>query len=39
MLAVTHAPPSNPSHAIEIPALIKRQLKLDDAPSWVVLTE
>jgi hypothetical protein len=39
VLPVTHAPPSNPNHAVEIPALIKRQLKLDDVPSWVVLTE
>ena len=39
VLPVTHAPPSNPNHALEIPALIKRHLKLDDVPSWVVLTE
>jgi hypothetical protein len=39
VLPVTHAPPRNPNHAVEIPALIKRQLKLDDVPSWVVLTE
>jgi hypothetical protein len=38
VLPVTHAP-SSPNHAVEIPALIRRQLKLDDVPSWVVLTE
>jgi hypothetical protein len=39
VLPVTHTPPSNPQFAIEIPALVKRRLGLDDARSWVVLTE
>jgi len=39
VLPVTHTPPSNPSLAIEIPATTKRRLGLDDARSWVALTE
>ena len=39
VLPVTHSTPTNPSLAIEIPAETKRRLGLDDARSWVVLTE
>ena len=39
VLPVTHSPPNDPSHAIEIPTETKRRLKLDDARSWIVLTE
>ena len=39
VLPVTHAPPSNAAHAIEIPITTKRRLGLDDARSWIVLTE
>jgi hypothetical protein len=39
VLPVTHRAPDDPSHAIEIPALVKRRLGLDDAPSWVTVTE
>jgi len=39
VLPITHAPPSDPDLAVEIPALVKRRLKLDDQRSWVVLTE
>lgn len=39
VLPVTHSPPSNPALALEIPAETKRRLGLDDARSWVVLTE
>jgi hypothetical protein len=38
-LPITHTPPSNPELAVEIPQLTKRRLGLDDARSWVVLTE
>ena len=38
-LPVTHAPPSNPELAIEIPAATKCRLRLDDERSWVVLSE
>lgn len=36
---VTHTPPNNDDDTIEIPAAIKRHLGLDDARSWIVLTE
>lgn len=39
VLPVTHSTPTNPSLAIEIPVETKRRLGLDDARSWVVLTE
>jgi hypothetical protein len=39
VLPISHAPPSNPLLAVEIPAAVKRRLKLDDQRSWVVLAE
>jgi hypothetical protein len=39
VLPVTHTPPTQPDNAIEIPAATKRRLGLDDARSWIVLTE
>ena len=39
VLPITHAPPSNSSLAVEIPAATKRRLGLDDERSWVLLTE
>jgi hypothetical protein len=39
VLAVTHPPPLDERLAVEIPPAIKRRLRLDDARSWVVLTE
>ena len=39
VLPITHTPPSNPQLAVEIPTLTKRRLGLDDARSWIVLTE
>jgi hypothetical protein len=39
VLPVTHAPPSVPQLAVEIPAATKRRLGLDDERSWVVLSE
>jgi hypothetical protein len=39
VLAVTHTPPSDPGLAVEIPPATKRRLGLDDARSWVVLSE
>jgi len=39
VLPITHTPPSDSALAVEIPAPVKRRLKLDDARSWVVLTE
>jgi hypothetical protein len=39
VLPVTHTPPSDPKLAVEIPHATKRRLGLDDARSWVALSE
>jgi hypothetical protein len=39
VLPISHSPPADPALAVEIPAMVKRRLKLDDERSWVVLTE
>jgi len=39
IVPVTHSPPSDDEPAIEIPAVIKRHLRLDDQPSWILLGE
>jgi hypothetical protein len=39
VLPISHSPPADPALAVEIPAPVKRRLKLDDERSWVVLTE
>jgi hypothetical protein len=39
VLPITHTPPSDPADAVEIPAATKRRLGLDNAASWIVLTE
>jgi hypothetical protein len=39
VLPITHVPPRDPDGALEIPALTKRRLGLDDDQSWIVLTE
>jgi len=39
VLPITHTPPSDPAFAVEIPAATKRRLSLDEARSWIVLTE
>jgi hypothetical protein len=39
VLPITHTPPDQPVLAVEIPAAVKRRLQLDDARSWVVLSE
>ena len=39
VVPVTHSPPSNPDEGVEIPLLTKRRLGLDDARSWIVVTE
>jgi hypothetical protein len=36
VLPISHSPPVEPSLAVEIPARVKRRLKLDDERSWVV---
>jgi hypothetical protein len=39
LLPITHSQPSNPEFGIELPQATKRRLKLDEARSWVMLTE
>ena len=39
VLPITHTPPGVSALAVEIPHPVKRRLGLDDARSWVVLTE
>jgi hypothetical protein len=39
VLPVTHTPPRDPRHAVEIPGATKRRLGLDDDRSWIVITE
>ena len=38
-LAITHTKPNSTEDAISLPMSVKRQLGLDDTPSWIVLTE
>jgi hypothetical protein len=39
VLPITHSPPADPSVVVEIPATVKRRLRLDDERSWIVLSE
>ena len=39
LAAITHSPPKNSDDAIEVPARVKRSLGLDQARSWIVMTE
>lgn len=39
LLPITHSPPKAGTEAVEIPAKIKQALGLDDAPSWVIVSE
>ena len=39
VLPVTHSPPQDAASAVELPPAVKRQLGLDDARSWVVVSE
>lgn len=39
VLPITHSPPDQDGLAVEIPARVKQRLGLDDARSWVVLSE
>ena len=36
---ITHTPPGNKRRAVEIPAVTKVRLKLDDAQSWIMTDE
>ena len=39
LLPITHSPPTGDTIGIEIPARIRVALGLDDAPSWVIVSE
>jgi hypothetical protein len=39
VLPITHTPPGRPSLAVEIPPKVKQRLQLDEARSWIVLSE
>jgi len=39
VLPITHAPPPHHSDAVELPAVTKRRLGLDEERSWVMITE
>ena len=39
VLPITHTPPEHLTLAVEIPAKVKQRLHLDDARSWIVLSE
>lgn len=39
VVPVTHSRPHRPEEAVEIPAVVKRRLRLDDARSWIVVNE
>jgi hypothetical protein len=39
VLPITHTPPQNDAHALEIPFAVKRRLELDFERSWIVLNE
>ncbi|OWV74041.1 hypothetical protein ATY75_07035 [Rhizobium sp. N122] len=39
LLPITHKPPSGEIVGIEIPPKVKQAIGLDDAPSWVIVSE
>ena len=39
LLPITHTPPTGDTAGIEIPARVSQALGLDDAPSWVIVSE
>ena len=39
LLPITHSPPDAKTVGVEIPAKVKHTLGLDDAPSWVIVSE
>jgi hypothetical protein len=39
VLPITHTPPEAASDAVAIPPDVKRALRLDEQPSWIVTTE
>jgi hypothetical protein len=39
VVPITHSPPADPTDAVAMPAALKAHLGLDDAPSWIMVTE
>ena len=39
VLPIAHTPPGDPSLGVEIPPVVNNRLELDDARSWIVLSE
>jgi hypothetical protein len=39
VLPITHTPPTDPDDAVELPAVVKARLNLDNQRSWIVVTE
>lgn len=39
ILPITHSPPDHETIGIEIPSRVRQALGLDDAPSWVIVSE
>lgn len=39
ILPITHSPPDDDTVGIEVPARVRQALGLDDAPSWVIVSE
>ena len=39
LLPITHSPPDAETVGIEIPAEVRQRIGLDDAPSWIVISE
>lgn len=39
ILPITHTPPDQDTIGIEIPAKVKQLIGLDDAPSWIIVSE
>jgi hypothetical protein len=39
ILPITHTPPDKATVGVEIPARVRKTLGLDDAPSWVIVSE
>ena len=39
LLPITHTPPDKDTVGVEIPARVREALGLDDAPSWVIVSE
>jgi hypothetical protein len=39
VLPITHSPPKPPESGIEIPAITRRRLGLDEEPCWIIVSE